>query len=353
MIATRARASPTTLHRCYAEVRPAPRALAHQEAYCLSSAFPVCPTFQAWARREAAQARSAASASAAAAGVAGAAGRDAGGEDPRSRRCRRPPPDVGDASPPLPDEPDEHRTTDPEPPRDPNEPPVRRNPPRDWAAPPPWAAGAAGASAAARRANRPTSSPAAAPKGRASPVAPPIASRVADRSTICGHSHGRSPRTRRPRRGSGAGRPRRWRGGRRSVRVGAGRPADTPGQATRCEFDARQAGRPNARADRPSLGEGPPLRGVSHDQDADGHARRPARRRPGGCARDRRARAVLPPGAPGYRRWRRHRLEHLTKCLDSGRDTVGRARRLRRRRRRRSTSSYRATRSRRSRTSSA
>ena len=44
-------------HRCYAENPPAPRALAHQEAYCLSTAFPVCPTFQDWARRESARAR--------------------------------------------------------------------------------------------------------------------------------------------------------------------------------------------------------------------------------------------------------------------------------------------------------
>lgn len=49
--------SPDHRHRCYAETRPAPRALAHQEAYCLASAFPVCPTFQDWARREAARAR--------------------------------------------------------------------------------------------------------------------------------------------------------------------------------------------------------------------------------------------------------------------------------------------------------
>jgi len=49
--------SPDHRHRCYAEPRPAPRAIAHQEAYCLSSAFPVCPTFQDWARREAARAR--------------------------------------------------------------------------------------------------------------------------------------------------------------------------------------------------------------------------------------------------------------------------------------------------------
>jgi len=79
--------SPDHRHRCYAEVRPAPRALAHQEAYCLASAFPVCPTFQDWARREAARARD-----------------QAAGPQP---------------------------TTPEEP---------RRNPPRDWAAPPPWSA---------------------------------------------------------------------------------------------------------------------------------------------------------------------------------------------------------------------
>ena len=49
--------SPDHRHRCFAESPPAPRALAHQEAYCLSSAFPVCPAFQDWARREAAHAR--------------------------------------------------------------------------------------------------------------------------------------------------------------------------------------------------------------------------------------------------------------------------------------------------------
>ena len=68
--------SPDHRHRCYAEVRPAPRALAHQEAYCLSSAFPVCPTFQDWARREAAQAR----ATAASAERTAAAGRGTAAE---------------------------------------------------------------------------------------------------------------------------------------------------------------------------------------------------------------------------------------------------------------------------------
>ena len=85
-------ASPDHRHRCYAEPQPAPRALAHQEAYCLSSAFPVCPTFQDWARREAA-----------------------------------------------------HSRTDP--PREVDSiaalaaaPTSQRNPPRNWAEPPPWAA---------------------------------------------------------------------------------------------------------------------------------------------------------------------------------------------------------------------
>src|SRR3954463_13899082 len=55
-------AIPDHRHRCYAEAHPAPRALAHQEAYCLASAFPVCPTFQDWARREAAHSRGGAAA---------------------------------------------------------------------------------------------------------------------------------------------------------------------------------------------------------------------------------------------------------------------------------------------------
>ncbi len=139
---------PDHAHRCYAEVRPAPRALAHQEAYCLSSAFPVCPTFQAWARREAAQARSAASASTAA--TAGGAARPtepveapvppAGArvnDEPEYRSDDLPVGDGGMTAPDL------------EPPDDPDGPPARRNPPRDWAAPPPWAAGVAGVTGAA------------------------------------------------------------------------------------------------------------------------------------------------------------------------------------------------------------
>ncbi|HET9852977.1 MAG TPA: LysM peptidoglycan-binding domain-containing protein [Candidatus Limnocylindrales bacterium] len=82
-------ASPDHRHRCYAEAQPAPRALAHQEAYCLASAFPVCPTFQDWARREAARSRT---------------------DPPRSLDS------LAAAA-----------TAEPQ-----------RNPPRDWSAPPPW-----------------------------------------------------------------------------------------------------------------------------------------------------------------------------------------------------------------------
>jgi len=97
--------SPDHRHRCYAEVRAAPRALAHQEAYCLTSAFPVCPTFQDWARREAAQARA-------------------------SQEPIQPPSFPGsEVSPVISDREGGH-------PFDSEEP--HRNPPRDWAAPPPW-----------------------------------------------------------------------------------------------------------------------------------------------------------------------------------------------------------------------
>jgi LysM repeat protein len=87
--------SPDHRHRCYAEPNPAPRALAHQEAYCLSSAFPVCPTFQDWARREAARSRGASIDSADSSAAAIAAQQ------------------------------------------------AQRNPPRSWQAPPPWVAGSA------------------------------------------------------------------------------------------------------------------------------------------------------------------------------------------------------------------
>src|SRR5262249_23149142 len=117
---------PDHRHRCYAEPTPAPRALAHQEAYCLSSAFPVCPTFQDWARREAARANGSAAASPAAASGAIAAAVAAGAEwDP---------PGVTDAGP---DTPADRSPATPSPGTAAE---VHRNPPRDWAAPPPWLA---------------------------------------------------------------------------------------------------------------------------------------------------------------------------------------------------------------------
>jgi hypothetical protein len=113
---------PDHRHRCFAEAVPAPRALAHQEAYCLSSAFPVCPTFQDWARREAAQARPDRAGPPAGATVREEAEAAPGHDDDA---------DEGDREDNLwstaNDVPIEERP--------------RRNPPRDWAAPPPWAAG--------------------------------------------------------------------------------------------------------------------------------------------------------------------------------------------------------------------
>jgi len=121
---------PDHRHRCYAEAEPAPRALAHQEAYCLSSAFPVCPVFQEWARREAAHTRAGGSAATAppampdrAASVT-AEPEEADGDGH----------DAGEAGHDAPSGHDEL----------PIEATPRRNPPRDWAAPPPWASGAGG-----------------------------------------------------------------------------------------------------------------------------------------------------------------------------------------------------------------
>ena len=137
--------SPDHRHRCYAEVRPAPRALAHQEAYCLSSAFPVCPTFQDWARREAA----------------------------RAREAR--------ASAPIPADDDE----------------PQRNPPRDWSAPPPWsgdpgmtstAAGAAGGATMAGAAGTGSAAGAAGTGGTANEPEPPsfLASRSREGQGLAG-----------------------------------------------------------------------------------------------------------------------------------------------------------------------
>src|SRR3954454_20880486 len=112
--------SPDHRHRCYAEAQPAPRALAHQEAYCLSSAFPVCPTFQDWARREAAAARPA---------PASLARDDSAAASRATPPLDRGPQETG----PYPGEP----VTQP-----------RNSGSRDWAAPPPWTGEPSGGSGA-------------------------------------------------------------------------------------------------------------------------------------------------------------------------------------------------------------
>jgi LysM repeat protein len=115
---------PDHRHRCYAEIRPAPRAIAHQEAFCLSPGFAACPTFQDWARREAARAKP--------------TGRNelAGLARP-GRGDERPAPGDGDAD--RDEYPDAAyaRPTDDRP----ADPPPGRARSRDWAAPPAWVAG--------------------------------------------------------------------------------------------------------------------------------------------------------------------------------------------------------------------
>lgn len=98
---------PDHRHRCFAEVRPAPRAIAHQERYCLTAAFASCPTFLDWARREA------------------AAVREPGGEASQ----------IGGAA--LPGGPESARDRGPADAEGPPEGEARSR--RDWAVPPPWA----------------------------------------------------------------------------------------------------------------------------------------------------------------------------------------------------------------------
>jgi len=101
--------APDHRHRCFAELRPAPRALAHQEAYCLTANFAICPTFQDWARRQAARE------------VAGGTREvETAGPMPGEGLSSAEAPSQGEAPPH-----EDHR-------------PPRR--PRDWTAPPPWMA---------------------------------------------------------------------------------------------------------------------------------------------------------------------------------------------------------------------
>ncbi len=119
---------PDHRHRCYAEISPAQRAIAHQQAFCLTPGFSACPTFQDWARRESARTGAASTAARTTddeptanapdpdAPLAGSAG-PAGSID-------RPPSPSDEDEPPTDDDPFDDRAT--------------RNPHRDWAAPPPW-----------------------------------------------------------------------------------------------------------------------------------------------------------------------------------------------------------------------
>jgi nucleoid-associated protein YgaU len=191
---------PDHRHRCYADVHPAPRAIAHQEAYCLSSAFAVCPTFQEWAQREAARARAAGAAQAARdaddarrrdtgpgtglpdAGAAGSAAREVAEEREAAARSESPArPEQPAHSEPAVQPAAEWLGNRPIREEEPPALPPRRNPPRDWAAPPPWAggtgpggpagpgaAGAAGLSGAARASGSRGGSPERGEPGRPS-----------------------------------------------------------------------------------------------------------------------------------------------------------------------------------------
>jgi len=92
---------PDYRHRCYAEPTPAPRAIAHQEAYCLSPNFSACPIFQDWARRAAARPVSGpeAAAEAVAAAAAAATADEAGAVDEAEPSEEAEP--SGDAEPEL------------------------------------------------------------------------------------------------------------------------------------------------------------------------------------------------------------------------------------------------------------
>jgi hypothetical protein len=112
--------APDPRHRCFAELRPAPRAIAHQQAYCLSPSFAACPTFVDWAQREAARVRvpehsaesAGLAASAAGSGLAGAEGHEAAPEPPDDvwpkrpeREWAAPPPWSAEDTPPTPEAP--------------------------------------------------------------------------------------------------------------------------------------------------------------------------------------------------------------------------------------------------------
>ena len=298
--------SPDHRHRCYAEVQPAPRALAHQEAYCLSSAFPVCPTFQDWARREAAQARGSS--------VRGSSGAAATAASVAAQAATRPPaevrpeeddlgllvddPDHDDAPGGAPDDDaadvdDRDGADEWSQPRPDAEPLIRRNPPRDWAAPPPWASGSAGAGSYGRpTAEGDPSAPEFLASRPAAAAGAGLAGSAADRlaSGQSVDTHPSSPPSdelaglvAEPAARSAAARP------------PARSPADGP-----LSDDGRGGPPPDRQLDapqdpagprRPVVGAGEALRGVPDHQDPGGAARRPEACRVRGGARGRGARS--------------------------------------------------------------
>jgi LysM repeat protein len=80
---------PDYRHRCYAEPTPAPRAIAHQEQYCLSPRFAACPIFQDWATRSAARP------------VPAGAAREEGGPTPEAAVAETPVADAAGAQEPA------------------------------------------------------------------------------------------------------------------------------------------------------------------------------------------------------------------------------------------------------------
>lgn len=215
---------PDHRHRCFADSPPAPRALAHQEAYCLSSAFPVCPTFQDWARREAAKSRGGsaerpptAGDAAIAAAASAAASEAAAGHDAQE----------ANAEPPTPRRYDDGEAV--------------RNPPREWSAPPPWLASAE--AAAARE-----------------PSEPPTF--LASRSN--------------PGQGLAGSTADQWAGGAPPSRPSTERQSDAAGASAASAAGAAAGPAARAAASRGS----PPARGAPDDYDYDEHAPPPPPRRP-------------------------------------------------------------------------
>ncbi|MGD0019917.1 MAG: LysM peptidoglycan-binding domain-containing protein [Candidatus Limnocylindrales bacterium] len=99
---------PDYRHRCFAAAEPEPRALPHQERFCLSAAFAQCPIFLDWARQEAAGVATKTNGAASAAGqTVASAGRVASVETPAflASRGRTTPAEAGPVTP--------HSTSDP------------------------------------------------------------------------------------------------------------------------------------------------------------------------------------------------------------------------------------------------